>query len=194
MNVLVIPEDFRKDEHILRPIVRRMFAEIGKPKAKVEVCKDPLLGGIGEAMKWDRIEEVIDMYPLVQVFLLIVDRDGNEGRRKALDNLTNRATQKLKPGRWMLAENAWQELEVWALAGVQKLPQGWRWSSVRSEVHPKDVYFVPYAKQAGLLDQPFEGRAVLARQAAANYSRVRSRCPEDIVQLELRLAHSLSTS
>jgi hypothetical protein len=46
LNVLVIPEDFRKDQYILAPLMRRLLAEIGKPNARVEVCRDPLLGGI----------------------------------------------------------------------------------------------------------------------------------------------------
>lgn len=51
MNVLVIPEDFRKDQYIVAPIVRRMFEVLAKPNANVRVCLDPLLGGIGEATK-----------------------------------------------------------------------------------------------------------------------------------------------
>jgi hypothetical protein len=77
LNVLVIPEDFRKDQFVLAPLVRRIFAEIGKPNARVEVCIDPLLGGISQALEWARIQEVVRMYPMVQIFLLLVDRDGN---------------------------------------------------------------------------------------------------------------------
>lgn len=58
MNVLVIPEDFRKDQYILQPIVQAMFAEIGRPRARVVVCKDPLLQGVSEAMKKERLSEI----------------------------------------------------------------------------------------------------------------------------------------
>jgi hypothetical protein len=61
MNVLIIPEDFRKDQYILGPIVKKMFEEIGKPRAKVQMCLDPLLGGISQALRWERILEIIDM-------------------------------------------------------------------------------------------------------------------------------------
>jgi len=187
VNVLVIPEDFRKDEHILKPIIVKMLARVGKPRARVEVCKDPLLGGIGEALKWDRIEEVIEMYPMVQLFLLIVDRDGKADRRKSLDRLEERARQKLEEQRTFFAENAWQEIEVWALAGVQPLPNDWKWKDVRSDEHPKDRYFIPYVNAVGLQDEPFEGRARLGKLAAENYARVRSRCSEDVGELEKRL-------
>lgn len=39
-NVLVIPEDFTKDEHILKPLVERILEECGR-KPTVEVCRDP---------------------------------------------------------------------------------------------------------------------------------------------------------
>ena len=51
MNILVIPEDFRKDQYILKPLVSRLFWHLGAPNPRVEVCRDPLLGGIGEALK-----------------------------------------------------------------------------------------------------------------------------------------------
>ena len=187
MNVLVIPEDFRKDQYIVKPIVSKMFAELGKPKANVRVCLDPLMGGVSEAMKWERIQEVFNRYRgMVDIFLLLVDRDGNETRRQALDKLEKQAGEALGHAKKMLAENAWQELEVWALAG-QDLPADWNWRVIRAETHPKEKYFVPLAKQRGLTKEPGEGRTTLGREAAQNYARLRSRCQEDFAALERRL-------
>lgn len=193
LKVLVIPEDFRKDQYVLGPLVRRMFAEVGKPKARVQVCNDPLLGGIGQALDWNRIEEVIDMYPVVQVFLLLVDRDGNANRRIALDALETKAATKLGIGRFLLGENAWQEIEVWALAG-QDLPEDWIWQEIRAEVHPKEKYFEPLAAQRGLIGEAGEGRTTLGREAAGNYRRVRSRCREDVEALETRIRDRLGAN
>jgi len=187
VNVLIIPEDFRKDQHVLRPIISKMFAAVGKSKANIQVCIDPLLGGVTEALKWERIAEVIEMYPMVTVFLLIVDRDAKEGRRTALDNLSTKAASLIGEGRVFLTENAWQEIEVWALAGIATLPKGWTWTDVRAEAHPKERYFTSYATSRGLLDEPGQGRTTLGREAAQNYSRVRSRCKEDVAQLENQL-------
>lgn len=192
LNVLVIPEDFRHDQYVLGPIISSMFSEIGKPRARVRVCLDPLLGGIGEAMKWEKISEIIDMYPLVSLFLLIVDRDQMPGRRAALDQIELRAAEKLIDGRALFGENAWQEIEVWALAG-HDLPDQWKWSEIRQEQHPKETYFAPYAKSRGLLNEPGAGRTTLGRDAARNYARVRSRCLEDIQALEGRLAAWVAT-
>lgn len=167
MNVLVIPEDFRNDQHIVQPIVRKLFEQIGKPRAKVKICIDPLLGGSGEALKWSRIADVIDMYPMVNIFILVVHRDGDEHRRSALDNLEQKATEVLPDHRFFFAENAWQEVEVWALAGL-KLPKTWKWNDVRAEVNPKERYFEIIAKERGLLNEPGKGRTTLGREAAAN--------------------------
>ena len=187
LNVLVIPEDFRKDQYVLAPVIRRVLEEVGKPRARVEVCKDPLLGGIDQALKWERLVEVIDMYPMVQLFLLVVDRDGKESRRKVLDGIEQKATDKLAKGRALFGENAWQEIEVWALAG-QDLPKEWKWQTIRREEHPKEKYFETHAAARGLTTEPGGGRTTMGREAATNYAKVRSRCKEDITALESRLA------
>ena len=51
MNVVIIPEDSRKDKYILKPLFERLFRSLGKPSARVRVCEDPVLGGVSEALK-----------------------------------------------------------------------------------------------------------------------------------------------
>lgn len=186
MKVLVIPEDFRKDQYMLKPIIKAMMKALGKSSAKVEICQDPLLGGISEASKWENIEAIINQYPMVDLFLLCVDRDGKEGRKKALENIENQASKILTDRQLFLAENAWQEIEVWVLAG-QYLPKEYNWQKIREEINPKETYFVPFAQQRNLLDAPGEGRKPLAEEAAKRYNRIRQLCPEDIVNLENRI-------
>jgi hypothetical protein len=43
MRVLVIPEDFRKDQYLLKPLFERVFADIERQNTKVVVCNAPLL-------------------------------------------------------------------------------------------------------------------------------------------------------
>lgn len=187
MNVLIIPEDFRNDQYIVKPIVSQMLAKAGKPRANVRVCLDPLMGGVTEATNWIRIKEVLDRYRgMVQVFLLIVDRDGKAGRRARLDDIEQQASEELGDGLTLLAENAWQEIEVWAIAG-QDLPKDWKWKEIREEPHPKEIYFEPLVKSRGLANEPGKGRTTLGREAAKNYNRVRARCQEDVEALENRL-------
>lgn len=186
-NVLVIPEDFRRDEPLLKPIVERMV-EAGGRRARVRVCRDPLLGGVGEALKTKRIQEILDRYRgTVHLFLLIVDRDGISDRRNRLAALEAEARQILGTDRHLLAENAWQEVEIWALAGMRDLPKTWKWAVIRGEAHAKETYFEPYARRRGLLGAPFGGRQILGQEAAANYPRIRQLCPEDVGNLEERI-------
>lgn len=192
MNVLVIPEDFRKDQFLLEPLIRKMLESVPR-KAKIQVCRDPLLGGVSEALKWERIKEVLDMHRYyVQLFLLIVDRDGELSRRKTLEKLEQFAEAELPADKRLLAENAWEEVEVWAIAG-QDLKKGWRWNAIRAERDVKERYFDELARARGLLEEPGQGRFTLGREAAANYKRVRSRCPEDIGRLEKRINEWLNS-
>lgn len=194
INVLIIPEDFRKDQYVLKPIIERMMASL-EIRARVRVCTDPLLGGVGEALKWERVREIVDRYRgMTRLFLLIVDRDCEPGRRTRLDSLEGEAATMLAgTGRCFLAENAWQELEVWVLAGVSDPPKDWSWRKIREDLDPKENYYLPYVRQRNLSGAPHEGRDFLAREAATNYPRLRQLCPEDIATLETRIREALDT-
>ena len=132
MRVLIIPEDFRKDQYLLRPLFSRLFHTIGKRRIQVEICRAPLLGGVGEALKSSRIAEVMSRHGgIADIVVLCVDRDGNLGRHLRLRQMEREfGTHRCA----FLAENAWEELETWVLAGLA-LPRGWRWADVRAEVH-----------------------------------------------------------
>lgn len=186
LRVLVIPEDFRKDQYMLKPIVEAMMASIGKANAKVVVCTDPLLGGVSQAMRWERLNEIVDRYRgMVDLFLLCVDRDGEPGRRSALDALEATAAATY-PSRVFLAENAWQEIGVWVLAG-HALPTNCGWQEIRAHRDPKEAYFLPFAHANGVANEPAEGRKGPAKAACQRYQAMKSRCPE-LRKLEARVA------
>ena len=162
--------------------------QAGCPKAKVQVCTDPLIGGIGEALKTEVLGPIIERYHYyVDLFLLCVDRDSEANRTTVLKEIERRCQTKLSSGKYFFAKNAWQELEVWVLAD-HVLPPEWSWKAVRAERDAKEKYFLPFAKQQGCLDHPAQGRGVLAQSASRNYRRVRTLCPEDIGVLERRIA------
>jgi hypothetical protein len=187
VNVLVLAEDFVKDEHVLQPIIKAMMKAVGKPQANVAVCRDPRFHGTGEALKWTWIKQALDRHRKVDIFLLCVDRDGNKDRRVALDDLEKKAMNELGANVAFLAENAWQEVEVWLLAG-HDLPAKWTWSKIREERDPKERYYLPFAKQRGVLHHPAQGRGTLAREAPSRYGRIRQLCKEDVKNLERRTA------
>ena len=185
MKVLVIPEDFRNDQYILKPLFERLLQSVGKPRAHVQVCQDPLLGGVDEALKPARIREIVDQYDWMKdiVFILCVDRDSDEGRRKRLDRIE---AEFGKDGRIFLAENAWEEIETWVLAGL-KLPQDWRWQDIRAEIKVKELYFEPLAQKRGVADGPGGGRKTLGAEAVRRISAIRRKCPEDFDALARRV-------
>ncbi len=184
MRVLVIPEDFRKDQYLLRPLFSRLFQSIGRPRVQVTICRAPLLGGVDEALKSSRMAEVMRRHGgMAHIVVLCVDRDGNLGRHLRLRQMEG---QFGTSGRAFLAENAWEELETWVLAGLD-LPRGWRWADVRAEVHVKEQYFDPLVRQRGLSNAPGEGRRPLGIEAARRIDAIRQKCPEDFDALARRL-------
>ena len=183
MNVLIIPKDFRKDQYVLKPLFKRLFGTFGTRNTKIRVCQDPVLGGIGEAMKLERISEIVTQYDgMTQIFILCVDRDGNTGRRHGLDAIED----EFGNGRIFIAENAWEELETWVLAGLD-LPRNWRWADIRSEVQVKERYFGVLARERGVADGPGGGRKALGELAAHRIRAIRQKCPEDFDCLAQRL-------
>lgn len=191
MKVLIVPEDFSKDQFILKPVFSRLLASIGKPRAKVRVCRDPLLGGIDEALKKERIAEIIDRYgDEVRIIILCVDRDGKPGRRLRLDNIEREMERRIETtfgdGLDFLAADAWEELEAWVLAGLE-LPGDWRWTVVRAEVQVKERYFDRLANSLGLAEDHGGGRERLGNVAARRVNVIRQKCPEDFDYLAQRL-------
>ena len=180
MKVLVIPEDFRNDQYILKPLFNRLFRSQGMRPARVDICRDPLLGGIGEALKVERLSEIIEQYPMVDVFVLCVDRDGDPNRRLVLDQI------EITFGPRFFAVNAWEEIETWILAGLL-LPNSWQWDQVRAEVQVKELYFEPLVAQRGLVDDLGRGRRVLGEEASRRINAIRQKCPEDFDALARRL-------
>lgn len=185
LNVLVIPENPRTDQYVVGPLVRAVLHACGKPNANVRVLTDPVLGGVTEALKIDNLVDIVDRYPLVQLFVLVVDRDGDEHRRTVLDQREEDVRKKLRPGQGFFAVEAWQEIEVWVLAG-QDLP-GVTWAEVRAERDPKERYFLPFATEASLTTALGGGLKQLGEESARKYGRVKKLCPE-LAALEQRVA------
>ena len=183
MKVLIIPEDFRNDQYTLKPLFLRLFRAIGRRRVHVQICRDPLLGGIGEALKSQRIHDIVKRYRgMVDIFILCVDRDGDANRRQRLDQIE----AEFSCIQTFFAENAWEELETWILAGLS-LPDDWRWNDVRTETDVKEKYFRPLVTQRSLSDEPGGGRKTLAKEASHRIDAIRQKCTEDFDALAQRL-------
>lgn len=186
-NVLILPEDPVKDGYVLKPIIEAMMRAVGKPQARVVICVDPRFHGTSQALRWQFIQQALSRNAgMFHLYLLCVDRDGDVNRQAVLDSLEIQASGFIGQDRVFLAEHAWQEIEVWLLAG-HDLPRKWAWRTIRQEIHPKERYYRPFAEGRGVLDLPAEGRDKLAREAALHYDQIRGRCKEDIQRLEGRI-------
>ena len=192
LNVLIITEDYRHDQYVLKPIVRSLLSEVGKSNANVKICKDPMIGGVEEALDREMVRDVILTNPQVDLYLLVVDRDGD--KREKSDRLQARekeAESLLRDNQVLFGEQAHQEVEVWLLAGQDDLPTDWNWQNVRDEPHPKELYYDPYVEQKGLRNSPGKGRKRLGKVAGANYrTRVRNLCCE-VQNLEKRVSETI---
>ena len=183
MNVMIIPEDFQNDQYILKPLFSRLFRSIGIPSVEVLICYNPRLRGVAEALTSDRLAQIVQRYGgMMDAFILCVDRDGVTGRRDRLDQIE----QEFGNTRFFFAENAWEEIETWVLAGVD-LPREWRWPDVRAEVDVKERYFEPLVRQLGLSESLGGGRKVLGEAASRRIRSIRQKCPEDFDSLAGRL-------
>ena len=145
--------------------------------------------GINDALDINRLREIVTRYQMMNIFILCVDRDGNRNRRSRLDGIENAF-----PG-WpvFIAENAREELETWALAGLD-LPREWSWSRVRAEISVKERYFEPLAKQMRVADGPGGRRKAMGVAAARRIRAIRRKCPEDFGNLAKRLQTLLTAA
>jgi hypothetical protein len=195
MRVLVIPEDDRKDKYMLEPVFQAMMKHLGQGQSVVKVCESPRLGSVEQALNWERIKQVLQKYKwAVDLFIVCVDRDDKPGRQEQLKKLEAHAQDFLgDSSKLLLAENAWQEIEVWILAGFPDLPSKWSWEEIRAARDPKEDYFLPFAQIRGVLNSPAQGRAILSQEATKKYGRICKHCPE-LQDLEGRIQFWLDRS
>ena len=185
MRVLIIPEDSVNDQFILKPLFTRLFNQMIGPHVRVVVYPDRL-GGVGEALKVERMIEIFRRHRgMTDIFILCVDRDGVLGRRSQLNRIEEIADN-------FFAENAWEEVETWVLAGLD-LPSDWRWQAIRAEISVKEFYFEKLARMRGFEeDEPGGGRRELAEEAARRLPAIRQKCREDFDALARRLENHVS--
>lgn len=168
MKVLVIPEDPTLDQYILKPIVERLFADWGK-SPRIQILSKPRLRGITQALDPVRLADIVATYPMVDLFLVMVDRDGDM-------RLPERARSLEEAYPQLLACLAIEEVEVWMLAlHRESLPAPW--SDIRAEVHPKERFAQPFLADAPKLE-PGAGRSWAMRELGARWKGVLNVCPE----------------
>jgi hypothetical protein len=169
VKVLIVLEDPTLDKHVVKPVVEKIFAELSRP-ARIKVLTDPHMRGASDV--FGQMDEVVELYPMVDLFVVVMDRDcDRDGHEAKLASLLDRHPDKA------VGCLAVQEVEVWMLAIQDSLPAPIR--EIRDECDPKEAFAEPW-----LIDQGYSGadvgrgRKAAMRALATNYRRLRSRCPE----------------
>ncbi len=170
MKVLIIVEDRTHDQYIVKPIIERIFLELEK-RASVDVLVEPHLRGATQALDESTINEIIRDNAMVDLFVLIVDRDcDREG------NSTRAAQRQAEhPGK-LVSCLAVQEVEVWMLAVQDQFDKPW--GQVRVECDPKEIFAAPYLKARGWQSQLGGGYKRAMSELRGKWSRLVKLCPE----------------
>lgn len=186
MRIMVIPEDPTLDRYILQPIVEHIFNDLGR-KAQVEVLRDPHLRGIDEALDSEVVAGIIrDREAMFDLFLLLVDRDCNDGRKPGRNNVEMARQRETENGGQLLACLAVEEVEVWMLA-LHRDELEARWPDVRQDCHPKEQYADTLLKKKGWLATLGRGRKKAMEGLGSKWQGVLQVCPE-IADLKQRIA------
>ena len=181
-RVLVIPEDPTNNGYILKPLVKRMLTECGKPKARVEVLTNPRAGGYESAHDLLK-EEILDRYADRDLLLFLPDADGKDRSRtfKSLEALAHRKKVTL------ICCAAVQEVETWLLAGHLEKLKPMTWDDIRADCSVKENTFDKFLAKHGDPRSVGNGRGQLMEETLKSYAGLLTRCPE-LKQLQDRIS------
>lgn len=180
---MVVPEDPVLDQYVLKPIVERMFEDLGR-RARVEVLANPRMRGVAQALDHHILARVISQYPMFDAFLVMIDRDGVQSREAEA-----RAREAEHEGR-LFACLAVEEVEVWMLAlHRERIDVPWR--EVRSERDPKERFAHPLLAQLAPRVALGGGRKRAMEPLGRRWQSLLQVCPE-LAELRQRLATWLS--
>lgn len=181
-KVLVIPEDPTYNGYLLKPLVQRIMAEVGKPKAQVLVLRDPKTGGFDDACELIRSGKLRDRYGYYDLWLFLPDGDQNANLRLIEESVEGQKAR-------LIASYLTPEVEVTLVAGHPSADvKGW----IAQKEHPrfKEEVFAPFLAAYGNKTAPGEGREKLMWDALKNYPRMKQFVPE-LAELESRIACAL---
>ena len=189
---MVIVEDPTYDRYIVQPVIEALVAQLGR-RARVDTLINPHIRGIEDAIR--RTPDMLARYPQHDVFVLVLDRDGDEGRATRLTDLRGRIQAGVRPAKPLLCCLAEEEVETWLLAAqwaaCRRAQPTWRWADVRAAVDVKERYFQPFFAQHRNLRLPGQGRAQL--MSSMDVAALVDKCPE-VGDLRHQMQAVLSTT
>ncbi len=182
-RVLVIPEDPLQNGHILKPLVKAMMRDAGRPAATVDVLENPRLRGYDHAIKAIR-SEFSGAYSFMDLWLFFPDAD-KAGSVVMRDLETHVAASGIS----LLCCAAQPELEIYACAAFREdIPVTWQ--KARDHPQMKEEIFEPLLQKHGDPRRADKGRHQMIRQSLKNLPLLFQLCPE-LNQLRNRIASHL---
>lgn len=170
MKVLVIPEDQQLDAFIMKPVIEALLKDL-EYVATVAVLPEPRLRGAGDALDAQIVASIVRDNPMVDLFVLVVDRDCDRQGHTA-----KAAARQSEHAGKLLACVAKEEVEVWMLAlHMDRLPVGF--SELRGHCDPKETWAEPFLAEQGRAG-PGAGRKHAMRALAGSWRGLRDRCEE----------------
>lgn len=190
-SAAIVCEDHTLDQFVVRPVVEKLLAAIGRKNARIKVVTKPQLRGYADVRK--QACSILRLYGAVSdVVIFAVDADGEDGeegrpdRTAALKRAIEACEHYSEKGFVVAAR---QEVEVWALWGSRGEISD-SWATVRSERDPKEKYFDPLTVEEDAR-LPGRGRSRLINKTlSAGWKSFRTGCPE-LGELEAQLLRVL---
>ena len=181
-TVLVIAEDPRNDEYLLRPIAEAVLAEAGRPRARIQVLMDPRLRGYDAALRTIRGDLNV-RYGYKDLWLFFPDAD--RASPEAMATLERSLRDK---GVTLFCCPAEPEVEIYACAAyLPATPGAFReWKS-----HPrlKEDVFNPLLRKHGDPKSPGGGRRSMIRKALGRRRQFFQIFPEIAALRDRIIAH-----
>ena len=170
-KVLVIPEDPTHNGYILKPLVKRILSDVGKPNAKVTVLTNPRLRGYDQAVKAIR-DGTLNRYKFFNLWLFIPDAD------RALPNAVERLEHDLeKKSIPLICCPAQPEVEIYTCVHFRK-DIAVSWEGLRKAESMKENYFEPLLKKYGDPRRAGGGRDLMINKSLSNLQLLYQLCPE----------------
>jgi hypothetical protein len=148
----------------------KLFADLGKTP-RVTVLPKPRLRGVAEALNPSILADIVATYPMNDLFLVLVDRDGDPSRASVAS-----AREREHPDKLFVCL-AVEEVEVWMLA-IHAASLGTPWREVRAEIHPKERWAEPFLRERAPRLDPGAGRGWAMRNLGGQWAGVLRRCEE----------------
>lgn len=167
MKILVILEDPTHDRYIVEPVVRRILADL-QVTARMDVLTDPHLRGVDDLIA--QLPSIIEDNPMVDVFVVVIDRDCNR------QNNVERIENATRGERRIVACCAIEEVETWMLV-LHRDELGTPWPQVRAECDVKETYALPFLRRHGETG-PGRGRKAAMRELGTSWRGLKDLCDE----------------